>query len=66
MEMNDLVLRQKTTAQTLPVDLNCKVTSFHSSVIQQEKIQLQNMDETPVNFYMTGNQTVKIKGAKLF
>ncbi|MCG7877729.1 MAG: hypothetical protein N0C90_15530 [Candidatus Thiodiazotropha endolucinida] len=56
-------------AQKLPSDVDNKVQSFHSFVINERKkvefdlSQIGNMDETPMFFDMPGNRTVDVKGA---
>ena len=69
MKRWDLCVRQRThIAQKLPSDVENKVDSFHSFVINERKkldydlSQIGNMDETPMFFDMPGNRTVDFKG----
>lgn len=71
MKRHNLVLRLKTKiAQKLPADLETKLIDFQQYIIQKRTeydfplASIGNMDETPVQFDMIGNNTVDVKGAK--
>ena len=71
MKRHDLCLRAKTSlAQRLPKDLEEKIESFHTFVVNKRAKDefddhlIINMDETPVYFDLVPGKTVNEKGAK--
>ena len=68
---NNLVLRAKTSlAQSLPIDLENKITEFRRNLLNIRENgdfsydNIGNMDETPVYFDMVPSKTVDRKGKK--
>ena len=64
-------MRTKTTKeQKLSRNYERKITEFHKYVINMRKKlcfeigQLGNMDEVPLNFDVSSNKTMDVKGAK--
>lgn len=71
MKRHGLAIRQRTKiAQKLPNDLEEKIASFHTFIINQRKqinfelSQIGNMDETPMCFDLPGNRTIDSKGKR--
>ena len=71
MKRNDLVLRARThISQTLPKELEHKITAFHrevASIFEHSDFALDyvcNMDETPVFLDLVPNRVVDRKGKK--
>lgn len=69
MKRHGLAIRQRTKiAQKLPNDLEEKIASFHTFIINQRKqinfelSQIGNMDETPMWFDLPANRTIDSKG----
>jgi len=71
MRRHGLSLCQKTKiAQRCPQDLEEKINSFHTFIINLRKqnnfelSQIGNMDETPMSFDLPANRTIDIKGTR--